>query len=55
MRRDYNELFKGMESDKEITKDDLKRYLDNVQAATDKAIKQLEEVAGEKETEVLEV
>lgn len=55
VRRDNNELLKMMESDKEITEDELKRALDKVQKATDETIKQLDVLAAAKEKEVLEV
>ena len=55
VRREYNDTFKSMENDKEITQDELKRLNDVVQKATDDAIKRLESVAAEKEKEVLEV
>lgn len=55
VRRDYNELFKSLEADKEITQDDLKRYLEQVQKSTDENIKKIEELAAAKEKEVLEV
>jgi len=55
VRRDYNELFKSLEADKEITQDDLKRYLELVQKATDDNVKKLEDLAAAKEKEVMEV
>lgn len=55
VRRDYNELFKGLLDDKEITEDELKRTLERVQKATDENIRRLEELAEAKEKEVLEV
>jgi ribosome recycling factor len=54
VRRDYNELFKSLEADKDITQDDLKRYLDQVQKTTDEIIKKVEDLALIKEKEVLE-
>lgn len=55
VRRDYNELFKGLLDDKEITEDDLKRTLEKVQKSTDEIVKKLEDLAAAKEKEVLEV
>lgn len=55
VRRDYNELFKGLLDDKEITEDELKRTLERVQKSTDENIRRLEELAEAKEKEVLEV
>ena len=55
VRREYNDIFKGMENDKDITQDELKRLSDVVQKATDESIKRIEDVATAKEKEVLEV
>jgi ribosome recycling factor len=55
VRKDYNDIFKELESDKDINKDDLKRYLNSVQEATDTNMKDLSEVAATKEKEVLDV
>lgn len=55
VRREYNELFKGLFDDKDITEDDLDRLLEKVQKATDAAIKKLDDLAAAKEKEVLEV
>ncbi len=54
-RRDANEMLKGAEKDKDISEDDLKRALDRVQEATDKGIKEVEEIISQKEKEILEV
>ena len=55
VRKEYNDIFKELESDKEITQDDLKHYLEDVQQATDKNMDTLSEVAATKEKEVLDV
>jgi len=55
VRREYNDLFKDLEAEKEITQDDLKRMLDQVQASTGDCIKELDAVAADKEKEVMEV
>lgn len=55
VRREYNDLFKELESEKEISEDELKRVLDKVQGATNGAIKQLDSAAAAKEKEVMEV
>lgn len=55
IRREYNDIFKEMESDKDISQDELKRLLDVVQTGTNDAIKQLDGIAAAKEKEVLEV
>lgn len=53
-RRDANDLLKDAEKAKEISKDDLKRGLENVQSVTDDHIKQVEEVVAKKESEIME-
>ena len=55
VRKDYNDIFKGLENDKEITEDDLKRLLEQVQKATDENMSQLSDAAAAKEKEVLDV
>jgi ribosome recycling factor len=55
VRKEYNDIFKELESDKEIAQDDLKRYLADVQEATDKNMNALSEVAAAKEKDVLDV
>jgi ribosome recycling factor len=55
VRKEYNDIFKELESDKEITQDDLKHYLADIQEATDKNMDTLSEVAAAKEKEVLDV
>ena len=55
VRKEYNDIFKKMENDKEITEDDLKRALELVQSATDENMKVLADVAAVKEQEVLDV
>ena len=53
-RREYNEVFKGMESDKDISKDDLDRLLKQVQQATDSNVAKVGDIVEEKEKELLE-
>jgi len=55
VRREYNDIFKEMETEKEISQDELKRLLGLIQTATDDAIKNLDEIAEAKEQEVQEV
>ena len=55
VRRDYNELFKSLESDKEITEDELRRSLDLVQKSTDAHVAKVEEISEAKQKEVMEV
>lgn len=54
-RRDGNELLKSAEKDKEISEDDSKRGQKSVQELTDKHIKQIDEIAANKEKEILEL
>ncbi|MEC7240752.1 MAG: ribosome recycling factor [Myxococcota bacterium] len=53
-RREYNEVFKGMESDKDISKDELERLLKQVQTATDEHVAIVDSVVSAKETELLD-
>jgi ribosome recycling factor len=53
-RRDANDLLKQAEKDKEISEDDLKRGLDEIQKLTDGEIKVVDEVIGKKESEIME-
>ena len=55
VRKEYNDLFKSLESDKEITEDDLRRALDLVQKSTDKHVAKVEGIASAKQKEVMEV
>jgi ribosome recycling factor len=53
-RRDANDLLKEAEKDKEISKDDLKRGLDNIQETTNQYVKQVDETVEKKTSEILE-
>ncbi len=55
VRREYNDLFKELESDKEITEDELRRALELVQKSTDKHVAKVEDIASSKQKEVMEV
>ncbi|MDR3242517.1 MAG: ribosome recycling factor, partial [Clostridiales Family XIII bacterium] len=54
-RRDANEALKKQEKSGEITEDDLKTELDEVQKKTDKLIKSVDEILTEKEKEIMEI
>ena len=54
-RRDANAMLKALQKDGDLTEDDLKRSLDNVQSLTDDAIKQLDQIVTVKEEELMEV
>ena len=55
VRREYNELFKGMQKDGDITEDDLKRVLDQVQSETNGGCARVDDLVKLKEVEILEV
>ena len=54
-RRDANEKLKKIEKDKDISEDDLKKSLDEIQKMTDSYIKKLDETLEHKESEIMEV
>ena len=53
LRRDANEQFKNLEKSNDISEDNLKRCLDNVQELTDEFISKLNNIQDEKEKEIL--
>jgi ribosome recycling factor len=54
-RRDANEELKKQEKAGELTEDDLKNELEEVQKKADKNIKEIDAIVAEKEKEILEV
>ena len=54
IRRDSNELLKGLKKDGDISEDDFFRGQDKVQKITDDYIKSVDEICQEKEKEILE-
>ncbi len=54
-RRDANEHLKKMQKEGEITEDDLRRGQERVQKQTDEYIKKVDEAAGHKEKDIMEV
>lgn len=54
-RRDINDLFKKLQKDGELTEDDLKSALDEVQKMTDASVKKVDELVKKKEAEIMEV
>jgi len=54
IRRDSNELLKGLKKDGDIAEDDAFKAQDKVQTITDEYIKLIEEVVKDKEKEILE-
>lgn len=55
VRRDQNEVVKKAEKSKEITEDDVKKYMDQIQKVTDKFISQIDDMVGAKEKELMTV
>ena len=54
IRRDTNELLKGLKKDGEISEDDFHRGQDKVQKITDEYIRLVDQTCQEKEKEILE-
>jgi ribosome recycling factor len=54
-RRDANEMLKELQSEKEITEDDLANALERVQKETDGAIAEIDKIQAAKEKDVLTV
>jgi ribosome recycling factor len=54
IRRDSNDLLKGLKKDGDISEDDAFRAQDQVQKITDEHINLIDEVSKEKEKEILE-
>lgn len=55
VRRDGNEDLKKLEKNGDITEDDLRSFQDDVQKLTDQYIAKIDELAKEKENEIMEV
>jgi len=55
IRRDANNQIKNSLKAKEITEDDEHRYEEEVQKLTDKAIKDIDDLLGSKEAELMEI
>lgn len=54
-RRDQNEVVKKAEKSKEITEDDVKKYLDEIQKVTDKYISEVDSHVDAKEKDLMTV
>ncbi len=54
IRRDSNELLKGLKKDSDISEDDAFKAQDHVQKITDEYIKSIDDVNKDKEKEILE-
>ncbi|CAM3075417.1 ribosome recycling factor [Filibacter tadaridae] len=55
VRRDANDDFKKLEKTGDITEDDLRRYVDEIQKLTDSRIVNVDEIAKDKENEIMEI
>jgi len=55
IRREANEQLKGLEKNKKISQDQLRQWMDKVQASTDKYIEKADDILSAKEKEVLEI
>ena len=55
VRRDANEELKKLEKNGEITEDDLHRNGEDVQKLTDSYIKKIDDIAKDKENEIMEI
>ena len=55
VRRDVNEAYKKLQKDGEMTEDEVKKALDEVQKITDATVKDIDRIAAEKEKEILEI
>ncbi len=52
VRREYNDIYKELEQEKEISEDDLKRYMKIIQDATNACVATLDSYAGDKRQEI---
>lgn len=55
VRRDANDDLKKLEKSGDITEDDLRGYAEDIQKETDKYIAKVDEIAKNKEKEIMEV
>jgi ribosome recycling factor len=55
IRRDSNEVIKGLKKDGEVSEDQQNKALEKIQAMTDDHIKLIDTVYREKEKEVLDI
>ena len=55
VRKDYNDLVKESEQDKEISEDDSRGYQEDIQNATNTCVKDIDEICKAKESELSEV
>lgn len=55
VRRDANDSLKKLEKDKQITEDDLKKSVDDVQKLTDRFVAEVDKKCTAKEKEIMEI
>jgi len=55
IRREAKELIEELEDDGEVSEDDAKRALDELQKLTDKSVAEIDALLAAKETEIMEV
>ena len=55
VRRDANDDFKKLEKNGEITEDELRRNGEEIQKLTDSHIEKIDQIAKEKENEIMEI
>ncbi len=55
IRREFNERFKKLEKNGEISQDEHKRACEEIQSVTDSYIKKVDEALTKKEAEIMEV
>ena len=55
VRRDVNEAYKKLQKEGDLTEDEVKKALDEIQKITDAVIRDIDRLAAEKEKEILEI
>lgn len=55
IRRELNDQIKGLEKSKELSEDESKKSLEQVQKLTDQGVKNLDEILAQKEKDIMEV
>ncbi len=55
LRRDANEVLKGLKKDGKVSEDDVHKAQDKIQKLTDEHIRQVDDIYKEKEKEILEI
>ena len=55
LRREANDILKKQQKEGELTEDDLKGELDEVQKKIEKAVKEIDSIVAAKDKEIMEV